>query len=347
MPEKMKCALVEQPGKLAIREVPIPRPGKYEVLCRLKWAGTCTATDQHIIEGRLTPAPYPLILGHESVGEVVELGEGVTGYRLGDHVSRVGAPKALFPGLGIGWGGYSEYGIAVDHWAMARDGIDPRHYRGSLVNQIIPADISLKECAMLTTWRETLSFIQRMGAGTGKRVLVIGSGGNGLSFVRHSVNLGADLVAAASSRARCDLACQLGAAAAVDYKDPQAAEKLRDFGPFDMIVDAVGADGAMDAYLPLLTPGGTIAVYGIEAMGGYRMKPLAAPGSFFFYQGGYREDETHQQVIDMMRCDKLTSEPFMGKDIYSLEELPRAFADLQARKQVKARICLDEGEREK
>ena len=179
---------------------------------------------------------------------------------------------------------------------------------------------------MLTTWRETLSFIQRMGAGTGKRVLVIGSGGNGLSFVRHSVNL--------------------GAAAAVDYKDPQAAEKLRDFGPFDMIVDAVGADGAMDAYLPLLTPGGTIAVYGIEAMGGYRMKPLAAPGSFFFYQGGYREDETHQQVIDMMRCDKLTSEPFMGKEIYSLEELPRAFADLQARKQVKARICLDEGERE-
>ena len=198
---------------------------------------------------------------------------------------------------------------------------------------------------MLTTWRETLSFIQRMGMGTGKRLLVIGSGGNGLSFVRHGVNLGGAFVAAASSRARCELALQLGSGAAVDYKDQDAAEKLREFGPFDMILDAVGSDGAMDAYLPLLAPGGTVAVYGIEAMGSYRMKPLAASGSFSFYQGGYREDETHQQVIDMMRRGELRSEPFMGSEIYSLGELPQAFADLRARKMVKACICLDEGEK--
>lgn len=345
MGKTMKCALVEAPGQLTIAEVPIPRPGKYEVLCRLKWAGTCTATDQHILEGRLNPAPYPLILGHESVGEVVELGEGVTSYRVGDHVSRVGAPANLVPGMGIGWGGYSEYGIAVDHWAMARDGADPRSYRSALVNQLIPADISLKECAMLTTWRETLSFIQRMGAGPGRRILVIGSGGNGLSFVRHGVNLGADFVAAASSASRCTLACELGAGAAVDYKDPQAAEKLREHGPFDMIVDAVGSDGAMDPYMSLLAPGGTIAVYGIEAMGSYRMKPLAAPGSFTFYQGGYREDETHQQVIDAMRRGALLSEPFMGTEIYDLDALPRAFADLRARKMVKACIRLDTEEK--
>lgn len=345
MAERMKCALVEGPGRLIIGEVPVPRPGKYEVLCRLKWAGTCTATDQHIIEGRLTPAAYPLILGHESVGEVVELGEGVTSYRLGDHISRVGAPAGLVPGMGIGWGGYSEYGIAVDHWAMARDGMEPRTYHGALVNQIIPADVSLKECAMLTTWRETLSFIQRMGVKPGSRILVIGSGGNGLSFVRHGVNLGAEQVACAGSALRCQLACELGAAAAVDYRDPEAAEKLRSMGRFDMILDAVGADGSMDPYLPLLTPGGTVAVYGIEAMGGYRMKPLSAPGSFSFYQGGYREDETHQQVINFMRRGMLCSEPFMGTDSYSLEELPKAFDDLKARKKVKACICLDETER--
>jgi len=344
MPEWMKCAIVEAPGKLTIGEVPIPRPGKYEVLCRLKWAGTCTATDQHIIEGRLTPAAYPLILGHESVGEVVELGEGVTSYRPGDYISRVGAPKELLPGLGIGWGGYSEYGIALDHRAMARDGIDPKVWRSALVNQIIPADISLRECAMLTTWRETLSFIQRMGRLEDKRLLVIGSGGNGLSFARHGVNLGAAFVAVAASAARCALACELGAGIAVDYKDPLASEKLREFGPFDMIVDAVGADGAMDAYLPLLASEGTIAVYGIEAMGGYRMKPMKAPGSFRFYQGGYREDETHEQVIHMMRQGRLRSELFMGRESYPLQQLPQAFDDLRARKLVKARICLDESE---
>lgn len=340
----MQCYVVEAPGRLALREVPIPVPGRYEALCRLKWAGTCTATDQHIIEGHMPfTVPYPCILGHESVGEVVELGPGVTTYRAGDHVSRVGAPAGLAEGLNIAWGGYSQWGIAVDHWAMARDGIDPGRYRAALVNQIIPGDIPLKECAMLTTWRETLSFIRRMGVGPGSRVLVVGSGGNGLSFVRHAVNLGAGWVAVAGSASRLHIAQALGAALAVDYRDANAADRLREAlpGSFDFILDAVGADGAMDPYLGLLAPGGTVAVYGIEAMGQYRMKPLAAPGSFSFYQGGYQEAETHQAVIDLMRAGRLRSEPFMGDATYPLEALPQAFSDLRARRLVKARIRLE------
>ena len=343
MRQTMQCYVVEAPGRLALREVPIPVPGRYEALCRLKWAGTCTATDQHIIEGRMPfEVPYPCILGHESVGEVVELGPGTTTYRVGDHVSRVGAPARLAEGLGIAWGGYSQWGIAVDHWAMARDGIEPGQYRAALVNQIIPGDIPLQECAMLTTWRETLSFIRRMGVGPGSRVLVVGSGGNGLSFARHAVNLGAGWVAVAGSASRLRQAQALGAAAAVDYRDTDAAAKLREAmpGPFDFILDAAGSDGAMDPYLGLLAPGGTVAVYGIEAMGQYRMKPLAAPGSFRFYQGGYREEETHQAVIDMMRMGRLRSEPFMGDSSYGFAELPQAFMDLKARRLVKARICL-------
>ena len=339
----MQCYVVERPGCLALRELPIPTPGRYEALCRLKWAGTCTATDQYIIEGRMPFAiPYPCILGHESVGEVVELGPGVTTYRVGDHVSRVGAPAGLAEGINIAWGGYSQWGIAVDHWAMARDGVDPSLYRSALVNQIIPHDVPLEECAMLTTWRETLSFIRRMGVGPGSRVLVVGSGGNGLSFVRHAANLGADWVAAAGSSARLELARTLGVSTVVDYRDTNAADRLREAmpGPFDFILDAVGADGAMDPYLGLLAPGGTVAVYGIEAMGQYRMKPLAAPGSFRFYQGGYQEAETHQAVIDLMRAGKLRSEPFMGDAAYPLEALPQAFSDLRARRLVKARICL-------
>ena len=199
MTGQMKAWVVERPGALTLETLPIPTPGRYEALCRLKFAGTCTATDQHIVQGQMPFAvPYPAILGHESVGEVVELGPGVTTYRVGDHVSRVGAPAGLRPGLDIAWGGYSQWGIAVDHWAMARDGVDPRAYQSSLVNQIIPADLPLAECAMLTTWRETLSFIRRMGVGPGSRVLVIGSGGNGLSFARHAVNLGAAWVAVAA-----------------------------------------------------------------------------------------------------------------------------------------------------
>lgn len=289
MREMMQCYVVEAPGRLALREVPIPVPGRYEALCRLKWAGTCTATDQHIIEGHMPfTVPYPCILGHESVGEVVELGPGVTTYRAGDHVSRVGAPAGLAEGLNIAWGGYSQWGIAVDHWAMARDGIDPGRYRAALVNQIIPGDIPLKECAMLTTWRETLSFIRRMGVGPGSRVLVVGSGGNGLSFVRHAVNLGAGWVAVAGSASRLHIAQALGAALAVDYRDANAADRLREAlpGSFDFILDAVGADGAMDPYLGLLAPGRYGGSLRDRSHGAVPDEAIGCAGKLFFLSGG-------------------------------------------------------------
>ena len=67
---------------------------------------------------------------------------------------------------------------------------------------------------------------------------------------------------------------------------------------------------------------------------------LLYTSSFRFYQGGYREEETHQAVIDMMRMRRLRSEPFMGDSSYGFAELPQAFMDLKARRLVKARICL-------
>jgi light-regulated signal transduction histidine kinase (bacteriophytochrome) len=61
---------------------------------------------------------------------------------------------------------------------MARDGV--AHPASCRVNQVVHRSIPAEEAAMFTTWRETLSFITRMGVSAGMKVLVIGSGGNGL-----------------------------------------------------------------------------------------------------------------------------------------------------------------------
>ena len=72
-----------------IRDVPVPTPGTGEVLLRVLRAGVC-GTDLHICnwdrwsQGRIKP---PVTLGHEFVGEVIELGPGTTGVALGDRVS--------------------------------------------------------------------------------------------------------------------------------------------------------------------------------------------------------------------------------------------------------------------
>jgi len=127
--EKMQAMVLDTPGKpLQLREVPVLRPGPGELLLRIAACGICR-TDLHIVDGELANPKLPLIPGHEIVGRVVEVGEGVTGYKPGD---RVGVPwlgytdgtcrycrggkenlceNARFTGYTID-GGYAEYAVA-------------------------------------------------------------------------------------------------------------------------------------------------------------------------------------------------------------------------------------------
>jgi propanol-preferring alcohol dehydrogenase len=85
----MNAMILEQPGaSLVVREVPTPLAGPGQILLRVAACGVCR-TDLHIVDGELTEPKLPLILGHEIVGRVVEVGDGVEGFSLGD---RVGVP---------------------------------------------------------------------------------------------------------------------------------------------------------------------------------------------------------------------------------------------------------------
>jgi len=107
----MRAAIVETPGRLEIREVPLPQPGDYQALVRMEACSICNATDHKIVEGQLpfiSRDQYPGILGHESVGTVVEVGPRVRHFREGDRVLRV---WAVVPGLNSFWGGFAEFGL--------------------------------------------------------------------------------------------------------------------------------------------------------------------------------------------------------------------------------------------
>ena len=84
----MKAAIVPQVhGKWQLKDVPTPKPGPDQVLIKMHASGICY-TDVHLTEGIL-PARFPNTLGHEPVGEIVELGQNVTTRKIGD---RVGVP---------------------------------------------------------------------------------------------------------------------------------------------------------------------------------------------------------------------------------------------------------------
>jgi alcohol dehydrogenase, propanol-preferring len=85
----MRAMLLEKiGGPLVARDVPAPRPAANHLLVRVAACAVCR-TDLHIIDGDLPQPKLPLILGHEIVGRIEELGEGVTRFRIGD---RVGIP---------------------------------------------------------------------------------------------------------------------------------------------------------------------------------------------------------------------------------------------------------------
>jgi D-arabinose 1-dehydrogenase-like Zn-dependent alcohol dehydrogenase len=340
----MKAAVVVEPGRLEVRELPQPAVGPYDALCEMLWGATCTGTDGHLVHGRFPwPVRYPTVIGHESVGRVVQVGAEVRRLRAGDVVSRVGLPAAADGSFDVNWGGFSELGVARDWMAMRDDGLPEAQWRGHSINQVIPPDIDPASATMVVTWRETLSTITRMGLGRGASALVIGSGGNGLAFAVHARHMGAESVGMVGSAGRLETCRAAGADLALAYSAPDTHDRLRDARPggFDFVIDAVGKSGVADAYLPHVAAGGMVTVYGVDDFGKCLLNPTRARGTFTLYQGGYEEAEAHHRVIDLMRSGDLDASVWLNlAHPYPLAEIGRAFDDLAARKHVKALIRL-------
>src|SRR5690349_3286532 len=118
---------------LAARDLPLPEPGPGQVRVRVAACGVCR-TDLHVADGELTRPKLPLVLGHEIVGRVDALGDGVTRFAVGDRVGipwlgwtcgacaacRSGrenlCPSARFTGYDLD-GGYAEAAIADARYA--------------------------------------------------------------------------------------------------------------------------------------------------------------------------------------------------------------------------------------
>ena len=118
----MKTLIVDPTGALSVAKVPMPEYGEYQALVKTVSCGVCNGTDAKLIHGKFKffdySRDYPLMLGHEGVGRVVEAGSKVTGYKVGDIV--------LLPfvdpmaGYHSGWGAFSEYGVINDEKARWR-----------------------------------------------------------------------------------------------------------------------------------------------------------------------------------------------------------------------------------
>lgn len=341
----MKAAVIEKTNVLTVREIPEPQPGDYDALCELLYGAVCAGTDSHIIAGTFPwISPLPTVLGHESVGRVAKIGRKVRNYRVGDLVTHVGAPPSPDGKVSVTWGGFAEFGIARDHWAMCADGRPASEWEGSRWNQIVPAGVDPRVAPMFTTWRETLSYITRMGVATGSSVLVVGSGGNGLSHAVFAALLGASRVAMVGA-ARLEAAAKTRAGVHLyfDYKRTELTDAVNKVAPdgFDFIIDAVGRTGIADRVLPCLKPGGKYGVYGMDDFGRITINQACARGAVTVHPCDYDEAETHQRVSELVLRGKLDAGLWYDTATpWPLARINDAFAAVKSRLSVKALVRL-------
>ncbi len=312
----MKAAVVSKLGKLDVWDIPIPQVGPYDALCKMCFGATCAGTDIHLMDGKHPySVTFPTILGHESVGRVVEIGSKVRNFKVGDLVSRVGCPAEVQENLSSNWGGFSEYGIAKDHWQMRYDGLLPLEWERSRVNQIIHPEIDERTAPMIITWRETLSYLRRLGVKAGDRILLLGSGANALSFAAHACASGA-AVTVVGSQKRKSVFEYFSISDYQDYRDPDLVQKFNKDAnvKYDFLLDAVGSGRTLNAMLPCLKRNGVVAVYGWNDRKTYGINPFSAAGSIFVYGDGYDEEESNGEVQSMILRGQLQAELWYDKD---------------------------------
>lgn len=339
----MKAAIVETPGNLVVKDVPVPKVSEYGALCKMLFGATCTSTDQHLIDDKMPwKVAYPIVLGHESIGRVIEVGAKVRHLRIGDLVTRVGMPEMPEIGLNVSWGGFCEFGIAIDHRAMRQDGCPREAWNSYRINQKLPPSADPAASTMVITWRETLSYIRRLGVKPGCRVLVLGSGGTALAFIAHCRNLGASMIASTGNRLREDVALAAGSGHFFDYRDPDMEKKIASScDSFNFIIDSVGRRGEIDRVLPLLEPGGTIAIYGLDDFNAMAINPTRTRGTFTVYGGHYDEEEAHDEVVSRMTDGSLDARIWLDlNNPFELENISSAMAAIRQRQTVKALVRL-------
>ena len=223
LPENMTCIEITEPGgpnKLAVTTRPLPQAGKGEVLIKIAVAGI-NRPDCVQREGHYAPPPgITDIPGLELAGEVVALGDGASGYSVGDKVTAL-----------VGGGAYAEYVNAPVETVFP-----------------VPEGLSMTEAAALpetfmTVWANVF---QRGHLAPGESLLVHGgTSGIGTTAIQIASRLGARVIATAGSDEKCQACLDLGAEKAVNYKEEDFTDIAREFGGgkgVDVILDMVGGD---------------------------------------------------------------------------------------------------------
>lgn len=263
----MKGAFLLKPETIAIRELPRPRPGAGEVLIRVRAVGIC-GSDMHLYDtGRIGSVVLegPHIPGHEMSGEIVALGDGVTGLSVGQRV-------VVEPGLACGHCRMCRSGRYNLCGAVRFLGVPPHH--GFLTEYVavpaqwvypLPEALSFAAGAAVEPLVVGLQAVAQGGVGPESKVAIFGAGMIGLVALEAALARGAEQIWIVDVvERRLGLAKELGATP-VNARHEDVVQELRrqtGGGP-DVVIEASGAPAAITAAFKSAAKGATFVAVGL------------------------------------------------------------------------------------
>ncbi|MGL4293601.1 MAG: zinc-dependent alcohol dehydrogenase [Bacteroidales bacterium] len=340
----MKSIIVTKPGEIEIREIQRPELNPYQALVKTEMMAFCNATDSKLIAGKFPGEnAYPMALGHENVGIVVEVGSKVKNFKIGDRV--IGGLISHFQEEEIhsAWGGFSEYVVVNDFDVLKEDGLatpEAGCWDSFEIQNAIPADIAPEEGVIACTWREVLGAFRDFRLEPGKKILVFGGGPVGLSFVKLGKLFGItqiDLVDKLPMK--LELARKMGADNTFTPEEVGSEEFLdKHARSYDTIIDAVGLESIVNTGLSLVKMGGDVCVYGVMTQSP-KLDLTKAPYNFdlHMHQWPTRSEERAAMVTlaQWIREGKLSASEFISHR-FPIGQIQDAFDAIKRNEVIKA-----------
>jgi len=342
---EMKQEVMVAPGKIEFHDVPIPEIGPTQALVKVIRIGIC-GSDIHVYHGEHPYTSYPVVQGHEMSGEIVKLGESVSGLNVGDRVTvqpQLVCGKCLSCRSGnynicdnLRVLGFQAPGTAVEYFAVDADKI-----------LRLPDDMSFELGALVEPLAVAVHALGRVKQGDARKILVLGAGPIGNLVAQAAEAYGANEVMITDlSEYRLGVAKECGVDHVLNPKNENILDKMNGcFGTdrADLILECVGAQCTIEQAIQYARKGTDIVVVGVFGkkvtvdLGLVQDRELRLIGTLMYK----REDFI--KAIELLKSGKVDPRPLLSIH-FPFHDYQKAYEYIDANRErvMKVLIYVDE-----
>jgi len=335
---KMRATVFHGKDQIRVEEIERPHAGVGQAVIRVTLTTIC-GTDLHILRGEY-PVQPGLVIGHEPVGVIDELGEGVTGYKVGDRVlvgaiTPCGQCRACLSGY-LSQCGHGEGYEALGGWRFGNtiNGAQAEYLlvpyaQANLAK--IPDELTDEQVVLLADIASTgFSGAESAQIKIGDAVVVFAQGPIGLCATAGAKLMGAALIVGVDGDdERLRMSRQIGADVVLDYRACDViseVKKLTGDGA-DVTIEALGTQQTFESALRCLRPGGTLSSLGVYSgklqipydafsagIGDHRIVTTLCPGG----------KERMRRLMEIVRRGRVDLTPLLTHT-FALDEITEAY----------------------